>query len=200
MDMLNGSLVAAFFLACATASFSPGPNNLMVMTSSAKFGLAATVPHGVGIMVGFPVMVFVVGFGLAGVFEAYPWINTAMRYGAALYFVWMAWTMLGIRIGNVQGSERPMRLHEAAGFQWINPKAWAMALSFVALFVPAGEGRLINLLLVSLGCALVSVFSVGTWMVFGRGLIAFLRKTGTEKYLGPILAVLMLASVVLFIL
>ena len=89
-NIMDGSLAAAFLLACATASFSPGPNNLMVMTSSAKFGLTATVPHGVGIMVGFPIMVFVVGFGLSGVFEAYPWINTVMRYGAALYFVCMA--------------------------------------------------------------------------------------------------------------
>lgn len=197
--MPSSSLVTAFLLAVATASFSPGPNNLMVMTSSAKFGLWRTTPHALGIILGFPVMVLIVGLGLGQVFALYPWLNTVMRYAAAAYFVWMAWTMLGMRIGNAQGGERPMRVYEAAGFQWVNPKAWAMALSFVAAFVPADEGRFFNLLLVCLGCALVSVFSVGLWMVFGRGLIALMHSTGTERFLGPLLALLMLASVVLFL-
>lgn len=197
--MLSGSLFAAFLVASITSSMTPGPNNLMLMTSSAKFGLAGTVPHAIGITIGFPVMVFIVGLGLGELFVAHPWLNTAMRYGAAAYFVWMAWTMLGFKIGSAQGSERPMRLYEAAGFQWINPKAWAMALSFVALFVPPGEHRIASLAIVSLVCAITSVFSNGTWMVFGRALIGFLRRTGTERHLGLILAGLMLVSVVLFL-
>lgn len=112
--MFNSSLVAAFLLAGISSYFSPGPNNLMLMTSSAKFGLARTVPHATGIVIGFPVMVFIVGLGLGEVFTAYPVINTVMRYAAAAYFLWMAWTMLGIRIGSAGGDERPMRLHEAA--------------------------------------------------------------------------------------
>lgn len=197
--MPNGSLVAAFILAAASSYFSPGPNNLMLMTSSAKFGIAATVPHAAGIVFGFPLMVFVVGLGLGEVFTAYPWISTVMRYGAAIYFLWMAWTMLGLKVGNASGGERPMRLYEAAAFQWINPKAWVMAIGFVALFVPPGDGRLTALLFVTLGCIVLSPVSCGAWMVFGRGLIAFLRRTGSERYLGLILAVLMLASVVLFL-
>ncbi|WMT85757.1 LysE family translocator [Pelagibacterium sp. 26DY04] len=197
--MLDGSLVAAFVLAAASSYFSPGPNNLMLMTSSAKFGIGATVPHAAGIVFGFPLMVFVVGLGLGEIFTAYPWVNTIMRYGAAIYFLWMAWTMLGIKIGSASGGERPMRLYEAAAFQWINPKAWVMAIGFVALFVPPGEGRLTSLVLVTIGCIALSPVSCGTWMVFGRGLIAFLRRTGGERYLGWILAALMLASVVLFL-
>lgn len=198
--MPSSSLVAAFLLAAITSYFSPGPNNLMLMTSSAKFGMAATLPHAMGIVMGFPLMVFVVGLGLGEVFAAYPAINTVMRYGAAAYFLWMAWTMLGFSIGPAESGERPMRLYEAALFQWINPKAWAMAVSFVALFVPAGEGRLWGLLLLTLGCVLLGPFSCGAWMAFGRGLIAFLRRTGAERYLGLVLAGLMLASVVLFLL
>lgn len=197
--MLSGSLFAAFLLASVTSAFTPGPNNLMLMTSSAKFGLAETVPHALGIVIGFPVMVFIVGLGLGEAFIAYPLLNTLMRYGAAVYFVWMAWTMLGFKIGGAEGRERPMGIVEAAGFQWINPKAWAMALSFAALFVPPGDGRMASLMIVALVSAVVSVFSNGTWMVFGRGLIGLLRSTGTERYLGLILAGLMLGSVVLFL-
>ena len=189
----------AFLLAALSSYFSPGPNNLMLMTSSAKFGLARTVPHAVGIVIGFPVMVFIVGLGLGELFTAYPVINQVMRYGAAAYFLWMAWTMLGIKIGAASGSERPMTTLESALVQWINPKAWAMAVSFVALFVPAGEGRLVGLAVLTLGCLALGPFSCGAWMVFGRALIETLRRTGTGRMLGWILAGLMLASVVLFL-
>jgi len=107
--------------------------------------------------------------------------------------------MLGIRIGKARGAERPMRFYEAALFQWVNPKAWAMAVSFVAAFVPPGEGHMLSLLLVSIGCGLISPLSTGTWMVFGKGLIAFLKRTGTERFLGWILASLMLVAVILFV-
>src|SRR5690606_36431323 len=122
--MLQPSLVLAFVFAAVAAFFTHGPNNLMLMTSSAKFGLAATLPHAVGVVVGFPVMVFLVGLGLGEVFTAYPVIGTVMRYGAAAYLLWMAWTMLGLSIGPATGRERPMRFYEAALFQWINPKSW----------------------------------------------------------------------------
>lgn len=196
---MTSTLLVAYLLAAATSSFSPGPNNLMVMTSSAKFGLGPTVPHCIGITIGFPIMVFIVGLGLGELFTAYPAISTMMRYGAAAYFLWMAYHMLGITIGPATGRERPMRSYEAALFQWINPKAWAMAVSFVALFVPPGPDRIASLALLSLGCCVFGAFSSTTWMVFGRGLIVFLERTGLEKYLGVILAGLMLCAVVLFL-
>jgi threonine/homoserine/homoserine lactone efflux protein len=197
--MLSSSLVAAFLMAAISSYFSPGLNNIMLMTSSAKFGLAPTVPHALGVIAGFPLMVFIVGLGLAEVFVAYPQINLVMRYAAAAYFLWMAWTMLGLKIGAARANERPMRFHEAALFQCINPKAWAMAISFVALFVQPGEARMTSLLLLTLGCVLLGPFSCGTWMVFGQGLIAFMRRTNTERFLGIILAILMAASAVLFL-
>ncbi|SDG46284.1 LysE family translocator [Pelagibacterium luteolum] len=197
--MLEPTMLAAFFLAAVTAYFSPGPNNLMLMTSSAKFGLAATMPHAIGIIFGFPVMLFVVGLGLGEVFTAYPVLSTIMRYAAAAYFLWMAWTMLGISIGPASGSERPMRAYEAALFQWINPKAWATAVSFAAFFVPPGEGRIVNLLVLSIGSAMLSPMSCALWMVGGRALITFLQRTGGERFLGGVLAALMLIAVVLFL-
>lgn len=197
--MPSTTLLMAFFFAAVSSYFSPGPNNLMLMTSSAKFGLVRTVPHAVGIVIGFPVMVFLVGLGLGELFTAYPAINAVMRYLAAAYFLWMAWTMLGLQIGAVSGAERPMRLHEAALFQWINPKAWVMAVGFVAAFVPPGEGRIWGLALLAFGCFALGPFSTAAWMVFGKGLVVFLRSTGGERFLGWILAVLMAASVVLFL-
>ena len=193
--------VLAFLTAAIPTFFSPGPNNLMLMASGAKFGLKRTIPHLLGIVVGFPLMVFVVGLGLGEVFAQFPQIKQVMRWLAAAYFAWMAFTLLGLKIGNVRARERPMRFIEAALFQWINPKAWAMAISFVTLVVTSAKAsRLLLLSALTLGCLALGPFSGSLWMVFGQQLERFLRRTGLEQYLGLILAGLMMLAVVLFLL
>jgi threonine/homoserine/homoserine lactone efflux protein len=144
---MTPSLFAAFLAAAIPTFFTPGPNNLMLMASSAKFGIGRTVPHMLGICVGFPLMVFAIGLGLGEIFTQYPWLKTVLKYAAAANFLWMAWTLLGLRIGSIGATERPLRFHEAALFQWVNPKAWAMAVSFVALVVDPGAGRIATLFL-----------------------------------------------------
>jgi threonine/homoserine/homoserine lactone efflux protein len=197
--MLTSALLIAFLSAAVPAFFTPGPNNLMLMASSAKFGFARTVPHMVGVILGFPLMVALIGLGLGEVFAALPWLEPVLKYLAAAYLLWMAWTLVGLRIKHAEGGKRPMRLHEAALFQWINPKGWAMAVSFVALLVPAGEGHFGRIALLTLGCLVLAPFSSLTWMVFGNRLETWLRRTGNERHLGPVLAALMVLAVVLFL-
>lgn len=93
-----------------------------------------------------------------------------------------------------------MRAYEAALFQWINPKAWAMAVSLVALAVGSGADRMWTVVLLTLGCLLIAPFSSGLWVVFGRQLEAILKPTGSERFLGAILALLMVVAVALFLL
>lgn len=196
---MDTALLLAFLAAAIPTFVTPGPNNLMLMASSAKFGLHRTVPHMLGICFGFPAMVFIIGLGLGEVFNQYPWLKTMLKYVAVANFLWMAWTLLGLKIGETRGAERPLRFHEAALFQWVNPKAWAMAVSFVALAVDPGPGRVATITLMTLLCLLISPFSSIVWMVFGQGLERLLRRTGTERFLGAILAGLMIIAVILFL-
>lgn len=196
---MDFSIVLGFLLLAVPAYFTPGPNNLMLMTSSAKFGLGATLPHALGIVLGFPFMVFAVGLGLGELFTAYPQIKLVMKYGAALYFLWMAWHLLGLKIGEGDAKSRPLRVQEAALFQWINPKAWAMATSLVAAYVVVGEMRMTSLLLVTAGCLALAPFSSILWMIFGKQMQNFLQRTHSERFLGAILAVLMVIAVILFL-
>lgn len=197
---MNFALIAGFVMLAIPAFFTPGPNNLMLMTSAAKFGPRRTLAHGLGIVLGFPLMVFLVGLGLGEIFVAFPLAKTVLRYASALYFVWMAWHLLGLKVGEARGRERPLTTLEGALFQWINPKAWVMGVSFVGAFVPAGPGHLTGLLWLTLGTLCVAPLSTATWMFFGHQLESFLRKTGTERYLGAILAVLMMGAVLLVLL
>lgn len=196
---MDFSIVLSFILLAAPAGLTPGPNNLMVMASAAKFGMLKSVPHAVGIILGFPFMVFVVGIGLGEIFTAYPLIKVVMKYVAVVYFLWMAWHLLGFKIGDAQKSERPLRFTEAALFQWINPKAWAMATSFVSAFVISGPNRFYSIGLLSLGCLILTIASCTLWMLGGQQLRAFLTYTKSERLLGVAMATLMLMAILLFV-
>ena len=195
---MDTPLIGAFLLLAIPAFFTPGPNNLMLMTSSAKFGLMRTMPHAIGIFFGFPFMVFAISLGLGEVFAAFPLAKTVLKYVAAAYLLWMAWHLLGLKIGEGVTRERPLRPHEAVLFQWINPKGWVMAMTFAAAFVTTGPERLGSIVWLTLACMALSPFSSGLWMLFGDRLQAFLKSTGTERFLGMILAVLMVSAVILF--
>jgi len=197
---MSPALLAAFLAAAIPSFFTPGPNNLMLMASTARFGLARTIPMAVGICLGFPLMVLVIGLGLSEVFVQYPWLKSVLKYVAVANFLWMAWQLLGLRIGEAQGGDRPLGLFQAMLFQWVNPKAWAMAVSLVALVVDPGESRVLTLVFVTLGCLALSPFSSLLWMVFGRQLDRVLKRAGLERFLGAILAALMIVAVVLFLL
>jgi threonine/homoserine/homoserine lactone efflux protein len=197
---MNVALITAFLAAAVPSFFTPGPNNLMLMTSAARFGVGRTLWHMLGVCIGFPLMVFLVGLGLGEIFTQLPWLKTVLKYLAAAYFLWMAWHLLGLKIGAVGGRVRPLGFFEALSFQWVNPKAWAMAVSFAAVFVQPDSARIPSLLLLTLGCLCLSPFSSLLWMVFGRQLETLLRRTGTERFLGAILAGLMVIAIVLFLL
>ena len=192
------ALIGAFLLLAVPAFFTPGPNNLMLMTSTAKFGIGRTMPHAIGIVFGFPLMVFLVALGLGEVFAAFPALKIILKYVAAAYLLWMAWHLLGLKLGEVQSRERPLKSFEAMAFQWVNPKGWMMATTLAAAFVTSGPNRMWSILAVTLGSLLLSPFSSGLWMLFGERLQAFLKTTGTERFLGAILALLMVAAVILF--
>ena len=199
VTLMNSTIVVAFLFLVIPAFITPGPNNLMLMASGARFGVRRTLAHVIGINLGFPLMLVIVGLGLGEIFYTYPIVKTVMKYAAAGYFLWLAWHLLGMKLGAEVGASRPMKLHEAMLFQWINPKAWAISVSFIAAFVGAGDDRLSNLFWLTLGCFVVSPPISMLWLVSGQQLYLFLKRTGGEKYLGAILAILMLMAVILFL-
>ena len=117
------------------SSITPGPNNLMLMASGANFGFWRSIPHMLGILLGFTLMVFLVGLGLAQVFDAYPVLHDVLKVVSVVYMGWLAWKIANAappKKGEAAGT--PMTFLQAAAFQWVNPKAWAMALTAVTVY------------------------------------------------------------------
>jgi threonine/homoserine/homoserine lactone efflux protein len=142
------------------AGWTPGPNNSLVANSGARFGFRATLPHIIGIGIGFPFMVFVIAIGLGVLFEQSLYLREGVRWIGVIVLLWFAYKIATASIdGSSGGHSKPFTFWQSAAFQWINPKAWAMATSFGAAFVEPGEGRMISLLWLTFGCFALSPFS-----------------------------------------
>jgi threonine/homoserine/homoserine lactone efflux protein len=167
-DMTYELFLALLGFAFVT-SVTPGPNNMMLLASGVNFGLRRTVPHMLGISIGHAVMVFLVGLGVAGVFLAHPLALTALKVAAVGYMLWLAWKIARSGApGEGKAGGRPMTFLQAAAFQWVNPKAWAMALGAVAAYVP--EPSVAAYATVAGVFASVNLPSVAVWAAAGQGL------------------------------
>jgi len=192
MDDVLPSLIG---FAIAT-SITPGPNNVMVAASAANHGLRATIPHIFGIGVGFAVMLALVGLGLAEVFLAYPAVHTILRWAMAAWLVLLAWKIgTAARAGGDQRPRPPLGFIGAALFQWVNPKAWLIAIAAVGEFMSANQSLLPQVGVVALTFMLVCTPCVGAWAAMGSGAGALLGSPRRLRAFNVTMALLLLASV-----
>lgn len=180
----------------AIASGTPGPNTLMLLASGVNFGFRMTVPHMVGIALGFGVLLSCVGLGLGSVLAAYPVLNTALKIGGATYLLYLAWRIAGSRaLGPDQNAAKPLSVLAAAGFQWVNPKAWMMGVTAMAVYVDPAEPYTTALIVVS--AFLVVAFPLmSLWTGFGTLLRGFLSDPARLKWFNITMGLLLALTVV----
>jgi threonine/homoserine/homoserine lactone efflux protein len=178
------------------ATCSPGPNNLMVLSSGANFGLRPTWPHILGIAIGFPVLVVAVGLGLGVVFDAFPALHTILKWVAFAYLIWLAWQIL--RAGRPEEKKfggRPLTFLQAAAFQWVNPKAWAMIFGAMALFTTQTGNKALQVGFIALLFGALCVPNGVVWAIFGRAISGFLQDDRQRRWFNAAMAVLLVVSV-----
>jgi threonine/homoserine/homoserine lactone efflux protein len=168
----------------------------MLMTSGVKYGLGRTLPHLSGVILGFGLMIAVVGLGLDILFESFPQILPIMRVAGSIYMVWLALKIaLAKPIGEVGPGGRPISFLAAVGFQWVNPKAWVMALSALATYGGVAEGYTRSVLFIAALCAVMTVPCGGVWMVFGASLRRLLMDPRVIRPFNWRMAALLVASI-----
>jgi threonine/homoserine/homoserine lactone efflux protein len=190
---MNTEIILALLSFAFVTSVTPGPNNLMLMASGANFGIRRTIPHMLGISVGFAVLACATGLGLAGVLHTWPPGMLALKVVAVGYMLWLAWKIAGSAApGQGRAGARPMTFLQAAAFQWVNPKAWAMALGAIAVYAP--EGRLGQIGLVAGIFALVNLPTVSLWAWAGEALRSFLSDPRRLRVFNITMAAALVAS------
>lgn len=198
---LSSQLLPMFLFALAGA-LTPGPNNMISAGSGAAFGFRRTLPQIWGVTVGFAFMVVAIGMGLGTLFLAIPYMHQTLKIVGSLYLLYLAW-----KIANAGGPgggtavERPMTLLQSALFQWVNPKAWTIALSIVPAFTTVGGEHLFaEVAMIALVSGVVTFPSLCLWAGFGALLARLLSTPRQQRLVNYAMAALVALSVVLLFL
>ncbi|WP_395516010.1 LysE family translocator [Pseudorhizobium flavum] len=184
----------ALVLFAFTTSITPGPNNMMLFASGVNFGFRCTIPHMLGIGAGFLSLLIGVGLGLGALMQSVPLVYTLLKFAGGAYLIWIAWKIGTSRsLAEGEAGARPMSFLGAAAFQWVNPKAWVMAVTAMATYTnPAAYVP--TVLLVGVAFALVNLPSVSTWAGFGSALRDWLSVPVRLKWFNITMAVLLVIS------
>ncbi len=189
------ALISYYFIMFAT----PGPNNAMLTASGIKFGFKRTLPHLIGIPFGHTIQITLVCFGLGSLFLKYPVVQLYMKWACFFYLLYLGWKIIGSFSESEKESGRPLKLYEAALFQFINPKAWVVALTAATGFFPNEENFLKATAFVAITAPFVCFPSICLWALFGTSIRSIIKNTKIKKIVEYLLAILLMATAVIIV-
>ena len=192
---MSNPLLIAFIVFAAVMYLTPGPNNIMVLSSGLTFGFRRTLPHIAGITFGFAFMVAAVGFGFGTIFVAYPVLQTVLKYAGAAYLVYLAFAIAvsGPPKPGEDGKRGPMTFWGAAMFQWVNVKGWVMVIGTITAYAAIARFPL-NIAIQTVLCLALGVVATSVWTLFGSALRPILKSERAVRAFNVIMALLLLAS------
>ena len=196
--MMTTDLFAALAVFAFVSSITPGPNNLMLMTSGINFGMRRTVPHMLGVSLGFTLMIVLIGLGVMKVIDAMPGSMLFITIASGLYLLYMAWKIATTSTSPAENDaavvkSKPFTFLQAAAFQWVNPKAWTMALTAISAYAPKSQGWA-GVFIVAGVFGIINLPSTGAWAVMGAKMRRFLSDPVRLKAFNIVAALLLVAS------
>lgn len=189
------ALSSYYFVMFAT----PGPNNAMLTASGIKFGFKKTLPHLIGIPFGHIIQITLVCFGLGQLFIKYPLIQIYLKWICFFYLIFLGWKILGSFSNNEKENGRPLKFYEAALFQFINPKAWVVALTAATAFFPVAENFYIATAFVAGTAPFICFPSICIWAIFGSSIKSIIKDAKVKKIVEYLLAILLLLTAIIIV-
>ena len=178
MNTLYSSL--PFMLFAFVASITPGPTNILILTSSQRYGIRATLPAVTGACVTASLIVFIAGAGAGEVLRGYPLLREGTSWVGALWLSWMSWQLFTAPAADLNEKRgEPFSGKAAAMLQLINPKTWMMALAVVSLFAPNGAHPVREVSFLSLSFLLISLLCLGAWTLLGKAVNRLFRSAAS---------------------
>lgn len=188
-------LILPLLLFSISMTITPGPNNVMVTASGVNFGYRKTLPHILGITFGFPVMIVLIGLGLGSVFKSFPVIHHILKYIGATYLLYLAWKIATFSSVNNNGDRnKPFTFLQAVIFQWVNPKAWVIAVGAIAAFTSVGRDVFGEVLLIAFVFCIVCFPCVSLWAFLGTNIKRLLTTDYYRKVFNISMAFLLVIS------
>jgi len=171
----------------------------LLATAGANFGFARSIPHMLGVGIGFMAMIVGVGLGLGQVFERVPMLHEVLRYGGAAYLLYLAWRIATATPAATEGkaTARPLSFVQAALFQWVNPKGWMMAVGALSTYTTVGGDFVFETITIALVFGAIGLPSVALWALLGVGIGRLLQAPGALRAFNVTMAILLVASLAL---
>ncbi|MBV9456474.1 MAG: LysE family translocator [Bradyrhizobium sp.] len=194
---MSHELLFAFIVFAIVMFITPGPNNIMVLSSGLTYGFRRTVPHIAGITIGFAFMIAAVGLGFGTIFAAFPVLQTILKYAGAAYLVYLAIAIAlsGPPKADPADGRGPMTFWGAALFQWVNIKGWVMVIGTITAYAAIARfpWNIAIQVVLALGLGIVST---SIWTLFGSALRPFLTSERAVRIFNIVMALLLLASLI----
>ena len=189
-------LYLAVFIFGLSAGITPGPNNIMLMTSGMNFGIKKSIPHVLGVTFGFPIMVILIGLGFSIVFEQYPILHEVIKVLGVVYLLYLSWLIASASPDTLEGEKsKRFTFLQAALFQWVNPKAWVVATSSISAYTVLNDNIYWQILMIAGVFFFAALFTASTWLVFGKGIKQILQSAKQQRAFNIAMALLLVASV-----
>ena len=189
------ALVSFYFVMYVT----PGPNNAMVLTSGLKFGFTKTIPHMSGITIGHIIQLILVCFGLGKIFQIFPQIQNVLKILCSLYLLYLGYKILGSFSKIKEDDSRPLKFHEAALFQIVNPKAWTISSMAASGFLPKDGNLIISIFYIATVALIVCPLSISPWAAFGSAIRNLVKNNKIKALIEYFLAFLLLITAILIV-
>jgi threonine/homoserine/homoserine lactone efflux protein len=189
------ALVSFYFVMYIT----PGPNNSMVLTSGLKFGFAKTIPHMSGITIGHILQLILVCLGLGKIFQLFPEIQQVLKIICATYLLYLGYKIIGSFSKIKEDDSRPLKFHEAALFQIVNPKAWTISSMVASSFLPKDESLIFSILYITAIALIICPLSISPWAAFGSSIRNLVKNNKLKALIEYFLAFLLLITAILIV-
>ena len=189
------ALVSYYFVMYVT----PGPNNAMVLASGVKFGFFKTIPHISGITIGHIIQLVLVCFGLGKIFQIFPTIQTILKMICAIYLLYLGYKIIGSFSKIKEDDSRPLKFHEAALFQIVNPKAWTISSMAASGFLPKDGSLILSIFFIAAVALIICPLSISPWAAFGSAIRNLVKNNKLKALIEYLLAFLLLVTAILIV-
>ena len=188
----------SIFMFSFATSMTPGPNNIMLLSSGLTFGYKRTIPHILGVVLGFPFMTICIGLGLGKVFELYPIIFTILKVIGILYLLWLAWHIANSKPKFKENDKdaKPLTFLPIILFQWVNPKNWIKIITAMSVYVTSVDDALTQIIIIAVIFFITVVISANSWAMGGSVLKKFIKSEKGIQRFNVIMAILLVLSIV----
>ena len=189
------ALISFYFVMYVT----PGPNNAMVLASGLKFGFSKTIPHMTGITIGHILQLILVCFGLGKIFQVFPQIQNILKILCSIYLLYLGYKIIGSFSKIKEDDSRPLKFHEAALFQIVNPKAWTISSMAASGFLPKDGNLVLSIFFIASIALIICPLSISPWAIFGAGIRNLVKNNKIKALIEYFLAFLLLVTAILIV-